>query len=183
MEAFALWRRLDKAGHDAALLTETADGWLLRGATAGIHERGPASIRYSVTLDRSWETLSGRVEGFVEDRPFDHTITRGADGWRLDGSLFEDLEPLADIDFGFTPATNMQQLKRVAPKVGQSVDIPVVWFDVGETSLIELPQRYERRTELTYWYASPTAGYEGLLELAPNGFATSYPGLWAMEMD
>ena len=117
MEAFALWRRLDKPGHDAALLKQEGDGWLLRGATAGVHERGPASIRYSVTLDRSWETLSGRVEGFVVDRPFEHIITREADGWRLDGSLVKGLEHLFDIDYGFTPATNLQQLRRVAPAV------------------------------------------------------------------
>ena len=56
-----------------------------------------------------------------------------------------------------------------------------MWFDVGETTLVELPQVYERRTDTTYWYASPTAHYEGLLELAPNGFAANYPELWKME--
>ena len=74
----------------------------------------------------------------------------------------------------------MLQLSRIALKLGQSAEVPVVWFDLDSASLIELPQIYERRSEATYWYAAPTVPYQALLEIAPNGFVQSYPGLWRL---
>ena len=47
--------------------------------------------------------------------------------------------------------------------------------------LTELPQHYERRGETTYSYRAPTIPYEGVLDLAPNGFVAAYPHLWRME--
>ncbi len=87
---------------------------------------------------------------------------------------------MVDLDFGFTPATNMLQLSRIALKPGQRADFPVAWLDLDSVSLIELPQIYERRSEATYWYAAPTVPYQALLEIAPSGFVQSYPGLWRL---
>ena len=52
--------------------------------------------------------------------------------------------------------------------------------DLDSDSLIELPQIYERRGDATYWYEAPTVPYQALLEIAPNGFVRSYPGLWRL---
>ena len=182
MSAFAIWRRLDTPGHDAALLTRSDTGWSLRGTAVFKHPAGPACIDYSVDLDAGWKTRRGTVRGFLADRELDHVISREAGGWRLDGALIEGLEHLWDLDYGFTPATNLQQLRRVAIVSGQAVDLPVAWFDIDATTLTELPQRYERRGETTYWYVAPTVPYEGLLELSADGFAANYPRLWTMEV-
>ncbi|HSV00945.1 MAG TPA: putative glycolipid-binding domain-containing protein, partial [Roseiarcus sp.] len=90
------------------------------------------------------------------------------------------LEHLVDLDYGFTPATNLLQLSRIALNAGQSVDVPVVWFDLDSASLIELPQIYQRRSESSYWYEAPTVPHRGLLEIAPSGFVQSYPDLWRL---
>jgi len=179
MNVFALWRRLDTPGHDAALLTANDGGFVLRGTAVFRHPAGPACVDYAVEVDAAWRTRRGKVCGFVADRRFDHTIAREAHGWSLDGVPIARLAHLLDLDFGFTPATNLLQLRRTAP--GASLDLPVAWFDIDAITLVELPQRYERRDETTYWYAAPTVPYEGILELAPNGFARKYPQLWAME--
>jgi len=181
MSALAIWRRLDTPGHDAASLKPSGEGWSLRGMAVFKHQQGPAAIDYSVDIDASWRTIRGRVKGFLAERPFDHVISRETGGWYLDGALFEGLGHLLDLDYGFTPATNLQQLRRVAPSLGQAVDLPVVWFDIDQTTLTELPQRYERRGETTYWYRAPSVPFEGLLELSPDGFARSYPDLWVRE--
>lgn len=182
MSEFAIWRRLDTPGHDAALLTRTDAGWLLTGTAVFKHEAGPACINYSVDLHASWRTRQGRVHGFVADRKLDHIINREADGWYFNGAFVPGLKHLWDLDYGFTPATNLQQLRRVPIVPGRAVDLPVAWFDVDAITLTELPQRYERRDETTYWYEAPTVPYEGLLELSPDGFAMSYPRLWKMEI-
>jgi hypothetical protein len=182
MSAFALWRRLDMPGHDAALLTRSDSGWSLHGTAIFKHQDGPACINYLVDVDASWRTRRGRVQGFLAGRSLDHLISRQSDGWRLNGALVRGLEHLWDIDYGFTPATNLLQLRRIAISPGQAADVPVAWFDLDSATLTELPQRYERLSETTYRYQAPTVPYQGMLELSQNGFVKTYPQLWEMEI-
>lgn len=85
------------------------------------------------------------------------------------------------LDLSFTPATNFQQLRQLALADGGVSDLPVVWLDVPLSVLRVLPQRYERRGDLTYWYEAPTVGYAALLEITSAGFIRRYPGLWELE--
>jgi hypothetical protein len=181
--AFALWRRLDTAGHDACRLEELADGWQVEGTAVFLHEGAPARLAYQVVCDRAWVTRHGRVHGWLAEQLVDFTVGRTSGGvWTLNGEVVPGLERYVDLDLGFTPATNLLQLRRVALADGESADVPVAWIDAPPAGLTALPQRYERRDQLTYWYESPTADYAALLELAPNGFVRRYPGLWEMEM-
>jgi uncharacterized protein len=182
MSEFALWRRLDVPGHDAAVLNRRDSGWSLRGAAVFKHNDGPACINYLVDVDASWRTERGRVQGFLAGRSLDHFIDRQPDGWYLDGALIRGLEHLRDIDYGFTPATNLLQLRGIVASPGQAVDLPVAWFDLDSATLTELPQRYERLSETNYYYQAPTVPYQGLLELSQNGFVKTYPQLWEMEI-
>ncbi len=178
----ACWRRLDTPGHDACRLRRTEEGWLLEGTAVFRHEGGAAVLRYSVACDRDWMSRSGEVRGWIGTQDFHFRMNRTEAGlWTLDGAVCNGLENCSDLDFGFTPATNILQLRRLGLAVGESAEAPTAWLDVPEGVLKLLPQRYERRSELTYWYEAPSAGYEGLLELDPEGFARTYPGLWKME--
>jgi hypothetical protein len=183
MSDVALWRRLDRPGHDAALLVRAGLGWSLRGTAVFRHEAGPACVHYALHLDRSWRTTRGEVQGFLAGRSVNHAIDRGPEGWRLDGRRVAGLDRhLLDLDYGFTPATNLPQLRRLGLEPGQAADLPVAWFDLGAARLTELPQRYERRDGTTYRYSAPTVPYEGLLELSSrSGFVRRYPLLWEME--
>ncbi len=172
--------RLDRPGRDAALLQQSKGGWLLRGAAAFDHDGGPATVAYQVEVDARWQTKRGVISGFLGDKTIAHEILRDGASWRLDGHEVEGLEHLVDLDYGFTPATNVLQLSRIAFELGQRVDVPVVWFDLDSASLIELPQSYERRSEMSYWYEAPTVPYRALLEIAASGFVRSYPGLWRL---
>jgi hypothetical protein len=177
----AIWTRIDRPGHDSALLRESADGWLLQGAAAFAHELGPAAVAYEVEVDAVWRTRAGRLRGFLGERAFQHEIRRDGDGWRLNGAGAAGLDHLVDLDFGFTPATNILQLSRIMAPLGARTSVPVVWFDLDSDSLIELPQVYERRNEAAYWYSAPSVPYEAMLEISPSGFVRSYPGLWRLE--
>jgi hypothetical protein len=112
----------------------------------------------------------------------DVSIERAADGaWRFNGQMATGFETLVHLDLGFTPATNFQQLRQRALADGEASDLPVVWLDVPPSALRVLPQRYERRGDLTYWYEAPTVGYAALLETTSAGLIRRYPGLWELE--
>lgn len=172
------WRRLDTPGHDAALLSSTPAGWVLEGTAVFWHEAGPACLRYVVDLHPDWTTRRGRIEGFVADRKVAALVVRQSAGWSLNGALVPGLAHLVHLDLGFTPASNLPQLRWASLAVGATAQLPVAWFDVDAATLVELPQRLERRGENAYWYQAPTVPYEGMLEVSPSGFVLRYPGLW-----
>jgi len=180
MTASALWQRLDLPGHDAAFLSAGGEGWLLRGMAVFGQGGEPACVAYEVATLRDWSTLRGELHGHCHGRAFRHVIERRDEGWYFDGRLQAGLDAALDLDFGFTPSTNLLQMKRVVLGRTGAVDLPVAWFDPGMDALALLPQRYERRGAASFWYQAPTVGYEGMLELADSGFVARYPGLWVL---
>jgi hypothetical protein len=180
MYAEALWKRIDGPGHDAALLRENGGGHRLTGAAVFQREGRSTCLNYSVDLRPDWTTDNGRITGFVAGETVSVTIERRDDGWYLNDKP-QGLGHLVDLDYGFTPATNLQQIQRLQLAVGARVDVPVAWFDVGSTRLIELPQVYGKLDDATYPYEGPMFGYKAVLQLAPSGFARLYPELWEME--
>jgi hypothetical protein len=177
-----LWRRLDTPGHDACRLVRTDGGWRLEGVSAFRHEGMPACLAYQVDADEAWRTRDGVVRGWVGLRPLDLRVERTPDGvWSLDGRIVGGLDGCVDLDLGFTPATNLFQLRRVALPVGQASEVPVAWLDVPDGTLTRLDQRYERRTAETYWYESPRFDYAAILHVSAAGFVEKYPNLWETE--
>ena len=176
------WRRLDPPGHDACRLVTGPDGWQLEGVAVFREAGEPAALRYALTCDAAWQSRRGTIEGCIGSRSLAHHIERTLDGtWRLDGAAVAGLAGCVDLDLGFTPATNLTQLRRVALAVGAGIDVPVAWFDTASGALTRLEQRYERRTATTYWYDAPRFGYRALLTVRDSGFVEDYPALWAAE--
>jgi hypothetical protein len=177
-----LWRRLDLTGHDACTLVRGARGWRITGAAAFRSPDGPAHLAYRVAGDDDWRAARGEARGWIGARHCEFAIERTAAGeWSANGDPVPGLRPCLDLDFGFTPATNLFALRRLRLSIGASADAPAAWLDVETGSLRLLAQRYERRSETTYWYEAPECGYEALLEVGPEGFVRQYPGLWSEE--
>jgi hypothetical protein len=177
-----LWRRLDGPGHDACRLDQHGAGWQLDGTAVFSLDAQPARLAYSAACDASWCALAGRVSGWIGDRPVELAIERAPSGaWTINGQVAPDLDHCVDLDFGFTPATNLLQLRRLALRHGQAAEVPAAWLDVSTGALSILVQRYERRSETTYLYEAPRFTYRELLEVDPVGFVRRYPGLWEAE--
>jgi len=181
--ASMLWRRLDVPGHDACRLERRGLQWLICGVAAFRHPDGPASLEYSLFVDRDWRTSQGRVRGAIGERQVEIRVSHEDGGWSVNEAPVDGLGRLIDLDFGFTPATNFVQLKRVETPLGVAVPLPVAWLDLESGGLSELEQTYERRSEAELLYAAPAFDYHATLELAPSGFLRRYPGLWEAELE
>ena len=177
-----LWRRLDVPGHDACRLEQAVLGWRLDGAAAFRQEGMPTLLSYRVACDADFRSLRGTVSGWIDGKVVEWHAERSAGGlWTLNGEGVTGLDDCIDLDLGFTPATNAFHLRRVALSVGQSADVAAAWLDVSTGALERLVQRYERKSEDTYWYEAPRFEYAALLTVSPNGFVRSYPRLWEAE--
>jgi hypothetical protein len=146
------------------------------------HEGAPARLDYKLTCDGSWRTQRGEVTGWIGADPVELAIARSSEGvWTRNGVAVPALGACVDLDLGFTPATNLSQIRRLALAEGQGADAPVAWLDVISGELDILLQRYERRSAFTYWYEAPRFEYAALLEVSPVGFVRRYPGLWEVQ--
>lgn len=180
--ATAFWRRLDVSGSDAALLSQSANGYELTGQAVFLDPRGPTALQYHLDLAHDWSTREARINGFFGERAIVTHIVRSHTGWMLNGQDFKMAE-VQDLDLGFSPATNMAQLRRIALPIGGNAKFDVVWLDTGADSLQRLPQEYTRISAGEYAYCSPTVDYRTTITLAPSGFVSIYPGLWKDQMD
>jgi hypothetical protein len=177
----AVWRRLDRPGHDACKVEFTGASWVLSGTAVFLEEGVPAHLAYRVVTGPEWDTRVARVTGWLGEQVIDWTVHHESDGWRLDGRRAEGLEGCQDVDLGFTPATNLLQLQRLDLPIGGAAKFPVAWIDLSSPQLTALPQVYRRQGETTYAYESPQHGYRATLEIAPSGFVARYPDLWELE--
>lgn len=180
--ATILWRRLDAPGHDACRLVRAAGGWRLEGTAVFRHQGEPARLGYGAECDGAWRSRRGEVRGWLGGRTVEHAIERtGAGEWTLDGAPVPGLGECLDLDLGFTPATNLLALRRLALAVGAAADAQAAWLDVAAGTLSPLPQRYQRRSETAYGYRAPRFGYAAVLEVDGDGFVRRYPDLWEAE--
>lgn len=181
--ASILWRRLDAPGHDACRLERNASAWQLDGAAVFRLEDGRiAQLHYRVRCDLLWHTQWGTVRGWLGGAAVDLSIARDARGhWKLNDEAVADLSHCVDLDLGFTPATNLLQLRRLNLAPGEAADAPAAWLDLDGGVLSELTQRYERRGAAEYAYEARRFDYAATLGVTDDGFVRDYPRLWAAE--
>jgi hypothetical protein len=177
-----LWRRLDRPGHEAALLNEAPVGAVLEG-TAVFSESGrPCRLDYRVVCDAAWRTVSGRITGWLDTTALDIAIdVDAARGWTINGRSCPDLRGCDDIDLSFSPATNLLPIRRLKLAVGAQASVRAAWLRFPAVTLESLDQTYERVSESRYRYESGGGSFVAMLETNAAGFVTRYPGLWQLE--
>lgn len=179
--AIFLWKKLDNPGHDSCRLFELANGWRLTGGAIFWDNGRPCHLQYDVAADRAWKTRSAKVSGYIGKKDVDLRIASvGSTRWQLNGVLKKSVTGCPDIDLGFTPATNLIVLRRLALKVGQRAEAPAAYVQFPEMRLVKLPQSYLRIGRTAYEYQAPTVGYSGTLQVLPIGAVSQYPGLFEL---
>lgn len=178
------WRRIDVSGREEARVEHTASGWRLTGELE-VEEIGLAArFSYVIECDLEWRTRTAVIEGEAAGSPI--RIALAADGlgnWSCDGVPVPDVDGALDVDLGFTPATNMLPIRRLALAVGASAPVRSAWFRFPELRLEPLAQTYTREDELAFDYRALVDGepFIARLETDVFGRVLRYEGLWEAE--
>jgi uncharacterized protein len=178
--ATAFWRRLDTEGHDACRLIRKSDGWRMEGSATFDHQGKLCLLDYAVDCDAGWRTQSASVNGSVgfERLTFNIEATPGSQ-WLLNGVVQPKAAGLIDLDLGFTPATNLIAIRRLALRQGFEVPAPAAYYLEFTLELGIVEQTYRRTAPDKLHYRSPAYDYEETLTVSEIGFVSDYPGLWS----
>jgi uncharacterized protein len=138
-------------------------------------------FQYDVTADAKFRTKGASVVGFLANKAIEIRIrAAGAGRWRVNSVLNAAVTGCLDVDLGFTPATNLLAIRRLALRVGQHAEAPAAYLEFPRLRATRLPQRYERVGRTTYRYEAPTEGHAGTLQVSSLGAVVRYPDLFEL---
>jgi hypothetical protein len=170
-----LWERLDRPGHEFARLSRKSEGPVLEGCAVFEHEGEPCRLDYSVVLNERFETVRGRVRGWIGARTVETEIAVDAGRWSMNGSDCPEVKGALDLDLNFSPSTNLLPIRRLDLALGQEGAVRAAWLRFPQLDLKPLEQTYRRLGASRYLYRSE-GGFSAELEVRPSGFVTLYPG-------
>lgn len=176
-----MWRRMDNPGHEWARLSGSGSGHVLRGTAVFMEALVPCRLDYKILCNPFWETLNAEVLGWIGERKIKLGLERSPDMlWQMNGRPVAAVNGCIDIDFSFSPSTNLLPIRRLNLKIGQEVEVRAAWLRFPDLDLQPLVQRFRRESERRYFYDSDI-GFSTQLEVNSDGFVVNYPPLWMEE--
>jgi len=174
-----LWQRLDRPGHESAMLRAEESGWLLEGSAVFAHEGLPCRLDYRIACDAGFRTISGSVSGWVgPTRVALEIAADGRGGWTLDGRAVPEVAGCTDLDLNFSPSTNLLPIRRLGLAVGEAAEVRAAWLRFPSFLLEPLEQGYRRTGERAYRYESGGGRFTADLRVDEAGFVLDYAGIW-----
>ncbi|MBV2359242.1 putative glycolipid-binding domain-containing protein [Thalassococcus sp. CAU 1522] len=174
--ARARWRALDREGEDYCSLAAHSAGFMLVGHARFRDRLGAAALDYVVRCDANWHTTSADVTGLHGSHEIKLHLARDGDDWELNGVAQPQVAGARDVDFGFSPATNLMPLRRL-PQVG-ALPVRAAWLTLPGPRLDPLDQTYTRERGGYVRYQCPGTGFEAHLRVSACGFVSDYPDHW-----
>lgn len=177
-----VWRRADKPGHEFCTLVKTETGAKLTGVAVLSNDATPYCLQYKIDCDSRWRTIFCHVTGYVGRKTVALDIRQEGEKWLMNGLEIPELtKEVEDIDLGFSPATNMLPIRRLALKVGEHAAVRVAWLRFPEFTLEPLDQTYTRLSPDIYRYESGGGTFRRDLKVDDAGMVIDYPELWYAE--
>jgi hypothetical protein len=173
------WRRLDLPGTDEAALESLSDGFRLLGHARFSAPGGPVDLTYSLMIGLDWVTHSATVRGSTSAGWVALEIAAsGERGWTLNHDPAPAVSGCIDLDLGFTPATNLLSIRRLALEVGAGAEVTAAWLPFPTCDLKPLRQVYTRKAIHQYGYSCPDLPFQTTFEVDGLGFVRDYPPIW-----
>lgn len=179
VEHHVLWHCSLLSSSEHASLLEAEDGHRFEGVVVVPLGDLPCHIDYALSVDRHWRPREAQAK-IVTPRGVReiHLRSRHGDGWELDGVPAPHFGACADIDLGWTPATNTIPIRRLKLEVGETSSITAVWVRFPELDVVRNEQRYTRLASDRWRYQSGDYDFE-LVTDAATGLVLVYGGdLW-----
>jgi hypothetical protein len=174
-----LWKRLDRPGHESALLQPGTDGWELSGSAVFEEEGDPCVLTYRISCDAAWETREFAVSGRIGPRGVDvEGRVRAPHDWTLNGSTVPDVAGCIDVDLNFSPSTNLLPIRRLALPVGREATVRAAWLRFPSLRMEPLEQTYRRLAADRYLYRSAGGRFEAEIAVDEHGFPRRYGDFW-----
>jgi len=156
--------------------------WHLAGTAVFAHNQQPCRLDYLVVCDSEWQTLSGRVAGWVGNETVEIELSAdSARRWRLNGTECPAVAGCTDLDLNFSPSTNLLPIRRLGLAIGQEAEVRAAWLRFPTFTLEPLEQLYRRIDAETYRYESAGGRFVTELQVNAAGFVTHYPDFWQVE--
>lgn len=172
MRLHAVWQCQSLGSTEHFGLSETENGYLLRGVSTLSLEDVPVEIRYQVDVDRSWRTRAVKID-ISSPGGTRTTEIEVEDGvWTVDGKIAGDLNGCVDVDLGWTPATNTLPIRRIGLDIGETAMTQAAWLRFPELTWERAEQTYTRLDESLWRYQSGTADHE--ISVTPDGLVCRY---------
>lgn len=177
-----LWRRLDQPGHESARLSFRHSRWYLSGTAVFAHRQQACRLDYLVECDEEWQTLSGRVVGWVGSEEVEIELSVDSERrWLLNATECLSVAGCTDLDLNFSPSTNLLPIRRMNLPIGERAAVRAAWLRFPSSTLEPLEQVYHRVDEATYRYESAGGTFVAELQVDAAGFVTRYPNFWQVE--
>jgi uncharacterized protein len=171
-----LWQRLDRPGYESARVFFEQSQWHLTGTAVFAHERKACRLDYTVVCNPEWQTVSGKVSGWMGSDPVDIELSVDKDRrWYLNGNVSPGVSGCIDLDLNFSPSTNLLPIRRLKLDIGQEAPVKAAWLRFPNFTLEPLEQKYRRKDRLIYRYESAGGRFVADLEVNDTGFVTRYP--------
>lgn len=174
-----LWQRLDRQGAEYCRLTPTDSGWEFDGTS--LLQRGgrPTQLRYAIRCDESW--CARWVELTRHDgagvKRLELSVDR-AGSWWSGGRRWAEFDRCRDVDFGFSPATNTQAIRRLDLEPGETGSLTAIWVRFPQLELQRVEQSYRRLDAHRYRYQSHGGDFSAELVTDADGLVESFPRRW-----
>ncbi len=179
-----LWQRLDRPGYESARVFFQQSLWHLTGTAVFAHEQKACRLDYMVVCNQEWQTLYGKVSGWMGNDPVDIELSVDKDNrWYINGKESPEVRGCIDLDLNFSPSTNLLPVRRLELDIGQEASVNAAWLRFPDFTLEPLVQKYWRKDQSIYRYESAGGRFTADLEVNGAGFVTHYPNFCRIEVD
>lgn len=170
------WKGLDCNSLEYFKLQENNSGWSLSGTVVSNITGQFLSVTYRIETDKEFNTARAFVEMSEDGSNKEMEVQHVGSSWFINGKINPDMEGCTDIDLEVTPSTNTLPIRRMNPRVGQTISVSAAWLRFPTFRMMRLGQSYERTSRNHYIYRS--RNFEAGIDVDSYSVVTRYEGIW-----
>ena len=172
-----VWSGIRTPSLDYCNVRKVTGGWHFTGMLIMKPKTTPIGAYYEILVDNEFKTRKLIVEKTERGEKSRKEIEQRRGAWLVDGRERSDLSECTDVDIEASPVTNTLPIRRTRLKVGEKVNLSVVWLRFPTLEVKPLKQSYKRLTLRKYLYRS-ASGFSAELKVNDFGLVTRYGNIW-----